>query len=307
MLKVVWAQHCQLLLHLNSNHLRNLCQSATWLDPFWPAVTAAEDMRLRNGSSVGSCLATLLADPRGSDRPNLHGACQLRPPQDAVQESCPALIAEAMWTRPLSTPAVATPLQPCSHSPDSPSHIQAAESAGPAAGGGTQQMLLLLTEQVSRLASRVDSLTQTAQTAPADELPARQTEMHLKVVQQELRHLLEHILHMVTGQMQPAREPLPAPAMLEAVQQALTPHLKGVAAQQQQQLADAAKYYENSTRLMLEHFAEQQSAQQQQLVQQLVRRNPTSSASGAALRSSSHTSPANSSGGEYSALFVHWS
>ena len=171
-----------------------------------------------------------------------------------------------------------------------------------------QQMLLLLTEQVSRLASRVNSLSQTAQTAPAEELPARQTQMHLKVVQQELRPLLEQILHIVTTQMQPASEPLPAAAMLEAVQHALTPHPKGVAAaQQQQQVADAAKSYENSTRLMLEHFAEQQSAQQQQLVQQLVRRNPTSSASGAALRSSSHTFPANSSGGEYSALFDHCS
>ena len=154
----------------------------------------------------------------------LHDACQLR--HDALQECCPALTAEAMWTRPLSTPAATTPLQPCSH-------FQAAEPVGPAAGKDVPQTLLLLTEQVSRLASRVDSLTQAIQTAPAaEELPARQTQMHLKeVVQQELRPLWEQILHRWTTQMQAA--------MLKAVQQALTPLLKGMATPQQQQLADA--------------------------------------------------------------------
>ena len=229
----------------------------------------------------------------------LHGACQLRPLQCALQESCPALTAEAMWTQPLSTPTATTPLQPCSHSPDPQSHIQAAE---PAAGEGVQQMLLLLTEQVSHLASRVDGLTQAfPQTAPAaEEGPARQTQMHLKkVVQQELRPLLEQMLHSLTTQMPPARATLLAPAVSKAAQQALTPHFKGMAAQQQQQLADA--------RLLLEDFAEQQSAQQQQLVQQLVHRNATSSASDAALSrqlsSSDHASPSGSSGGGCSALF----
>ena len=230
-------------------------------------------------------------------------------PWDALQESCPALTAEAMWTRPLSGPAATSPLHPCSHFPDPHSHIQTAEATGPAAGEGVQQTLLLLTEQVSHLASKVDSLDQAAQTA-AEEGPALQTPMHLKeVVQQELRPLLEQMLLSLPTQTQPARTALPAPAMLEAVQQAITPHLEGMAAQQQQQLADAAASYGNTTRLMLAGFAEQQSAQQQQqqLMQQLVHRAATSSASCAALSrqlASSCTLPASTPGGGCSALCV---
>lgn len=145
-------------------------------------------------------------------------------------------------------------------------------------------MLLLLTEQVSRLASSIDSLTQAVQTAPAaEEVPVLQTQMHLKeVVQQELRPFLEQILQLLASQMQPARATLPAPAMLEAVQQALTPHLKGMAVQQQQ------------------------TAQQQQLVRQRVPLGPTSRASDAAFSSElalSQTSSAGLSGGGCYALF----
>ena len=214
-----------------------------------------------------------------------------------------------MWTRPLSTPAATSPLQPCSHFPGLHSHIQTTEPTSPPAGEGVPLTLLLLTEQVTRLASRVDTLTQAVQSAPAaEELPALQTQMHLKeVVQQELRPLLEQILHILSTQMTPARAALLAPAMLEAVQQALTPHLGGMAARQQQQLADATASYGNTTRLMLAGFAEQQSAQQQQLMQQLVHHAATSKASDAALSrqlNSRHTLPAGSSGGWCNALFV---
>lgn len=191
-----------------------------------------------------------------------------------------------MWTRPLSGPAVTTPLQPCSHVPGLHSHIQAAEPVGPAAGEGLQQTLLLLTEQVSHLVSRVDSLSQAAQTAPAaEELPALQTRMHLKeVVQQELRPLLEQIVHSLTTEMQPARATMPAPAMLEAVQQALS-SLEGITAHQQQ------------------------NAQQQQLVRQLVHLGLTSRASDAALSrqlNSSFSLPAASSGGGCNTQFLAW-
>ena len=184
-----------------------------------------------------------------------------------------------------------------------------------------QQTLLLLTEQVSRLASRVDSLTQAAQSAPAaEDSPALHKQVHLKeVVQQELWPLMEQTLHSLTARMLPARAPLPAPAMLEAVQQGLTPHHKGVAAQQQRQLVGATPSYKDSPPLMLEHITEPQSAQQQQLVRQpvlqqlvrqLVHRSPTSSASDVALSrqlASNHTLPATSPGGGCNALFLRWS
>ena len=208
--------------------------------------------------------------------------------------------------------AATSPLQPCSHCPDFQSDVQAAQPVGPVAGEGVQQMLLQLTEQVSRLGSQVDSLAQAAQTAPAaEEGVALQTQMPLKeVVQRELQPLLEQILHSVTTQMQPAGAALPAPAVLETVQQALTPHLEGMAARRQQQLLDATASYETTTRHMLEHFAEQHSAQQQQLPRQLVHGSPTSSASDVALSrqlGGSHTSPASSSGGGCNALFLCWS
>ena len=109
-----------------------------------------------------------------------------------------------------------TPLQPYRRCSTPHSDIHAAEPVGPAAVEEMLQMLALLTEQVSglarrvdRLASRVDSLTQAAQTAPAA---------------------------------------LPAPAMLKAVQQALTSDHEAMAALQQQ-LVDATASYVNSTRL----------------------------------------------------------
>ena len=226
-----------------------------------------------------------------------------------MQDSCLALADEAVWSRSLFRPAVATPLQLCSH-------VHAAEPVEPAAAGGVQQTLLLLTEQVSRLASRTDSLTQAVQAAPAAEKgPALQGQTHLKeVMQQELRPSMEQILHRLPTQTQPARSILPAPAMSEAVQQALVPHLNSMAAQQQQQLADATASFKVRPRIMLEHISEQPSAQQhkpvlQQLMRQPLHRSPNSSASDAAYSGqlgSSHILPAGSYGGGCSALLLSW-
>ena len=62
MLKVIWAQHHQLLLHLG---FTSRIKRSIWWTPSL-AVIAAKGERL--ASSVGSCRARLLASPSGSHR-----------------------------------------------------------------------------------------------------------------------------------------------------------------------------------------------------------------------------------------------
>ena len=282
-----------------------------------PAGLAIRQRRCRRGETPGCPATKDIHNTRQCCRPGEAPSFAAPTELGNIQQCCchggPQAVRPPQGLAPSSNAVTAatSPLQPCSHCPDFQSDVQAAQPVGPVAGEGVQQMLLQLTEQVSRLGSQVDSLAQAAQTAPAaEEGVALQTQMPLKeVVQRELQPLLEQILHSVTTQMQPAGAALPAPAVLETVQQALTPHLEGMAARRQQ-LLDATASYETTTRHMLEHFAEQHSAQQQQLPRQLVHGSPTSSASHVALSRQlgwSHTSPASSSGGGCNALFLCWS